>query len=68
MNAYEYLEQVKDADAKIDAKRAEEKELWAIATSTTQANDGMPHASGVSDKGGNNAKNHSSTAKNKCAD
>ena len=53
MNAYEYLEQVKDADAKIDAKRAEEKELWAIATSTTQANDGMPHASGVSDKVGN---------------
>lgn len=53
VNVYEYLEQVKDADAKIDAKRAEEQELWAIATSMTQANDGMPHAPGVSDKVGN---------------
>lgn len=53
MNAYDYLEQVKDADAKIEAKRAEERELWALATSMTQANDGMPHASGVSDKVGN---------------
>lgn len=53
MNAYDYLEQVKDADAKIEAKRAEERELWAIATSITQTNDGMPHASGVSDKVGN---------------
>ena len=52
MNVYEYLEQVKDADAKIDSKRAEELELWAIATSVTQANDGMPHAPGVSDKVG----------------
>lgn len=53
MNVYEYLEQVKDADAKVDSKRAEEQELWAIATSITQANDGMPHATGVSDKVGN---------------
>ena len=53
MNAYEYLEQVKIADARIEAKRAEEQELWAIATSMTQANDGMPHAQGVSDKVGN---------------
>ena len=53
MNAYDYLEQVKDADAKIDAKRAEERELWALATSITQNNDGMPHATGVSDKVGN---------------
>ena len=53
MDAYEYLEQVKDADARIDAKRAEERELWAIATSVTQSSDGMPHASGVSDKVGN---------------
>lgn len=41
------------ADAMIDSKRAEERELWAMATSMTQANDGMPHASGVSDKVGN---------------
>lgn len=53
MKADEYLEQVKNADAKIDEKRAEERELWALATSITQANDGMPHAPGVSDKVGN---------------
>ena len=53
MNVYDYLEQVKEADAMIDSKRAEERELWAIATSITQSNDGMPHASGVSDKVGN---------------
>lgn len=53
MNAYEYLEQVKKADARIDAKQAEEKELWLLATSMSQANDGMPHGSGVSDKVGN---------------
>lgn len=53
MNAYKFLEQVKDADARIDAKKAEERELWALAASVTQANDGMPHASGVSDKVGN---------------
>lgn len=53
MNAYEFLEQVKEADAKIDSKRAEERELWALATSMTQVNDGMPHPPGVSDKVGN---------------
>lgn len=53
MNAYEFLEQVKKADARIEAKRAEERELWTLAASMTQANDGMPHASGVSDKVGN---------------
>lgn len=53
MNAYEYLEQVRKADARIDAKQAEEKELWLLATSMSQANDGMPHGSGVSDKVGN---------------
>lgn len=53
MNAYEFLEQVKEADAKIDSKRAEERELWTLATRMTQANDGMPHATGVSDKVGN---------------
>lgn len=53
MNAYEYLEQVKNADAMIETLKAEERELWAMATSMTQANDGMPHAPGVSDKVGN---------------
>ena len=53
MKAAEYLEQVKIADAMIDIKRAEELELWSRATSMTQASDGMPHGSGVSDKVGN---------------
>lgn len=53
LNAYKYLEQVQEADAKIDAKKAEERELWVLATSVTQVNDGMPHASGTSDKVGN---------------
>ena len=53
VNVYDYLEQVKDADAKIDERKADEQALWAIATSMTQANDGMPHATGVSDKVGN---------------
>ena len=52
MNAYDYLQQVKDADAKIDEKKAELQELWSLATSVTQLNDGMPHAHGVSDKVG----------------
>lgn len=53
MNAYEFLEQVKIADHNIEIKRAEERELWTLATSVTQVNDGMPHATGVSDKVGN---------------
>lgn len=53
MTAEEYLEQVKIADAMIDSKEAEERELWVLATNMTQVNDGMPHASGVSDKVGN---------------
>ena len=53
MKAAEYLEQVKIADAMIETKRADERELWALATSMTQVNDGMPHAPGFSDKVGN---------------
>jgi DNA-directed RNA polymerase specialized sigma subunit len=52
-DVFDYLEQVKNADAIVDSKRAEERELWALATSMTQANDGMPHAPGVSDRVGN---------------
>jgi RNA polymerase sigma factor (sigma-70 family) len=52
MNAYDYLQQVKDADATIDEKEAELRELWSLATSITQSSDGMPHANGVSDKVG----------------
>lgn len=53
MNAYDYLQQVKDADARIEEKQAELRELWSRATSVTQLTDGMPHAHGVSDKVGN---------------
>ena len=53
MKAADYLEQVKIADAMVETKRADERELWALATSMTQASDGMPHGSGVSDKVGN---------------
>lgn len=52
MNAYDYLQQVKDADAKIDEKKAELRELWSLATSITQSCDGMPPAHGVTDKVG----------------
>ena len=52
MNAYDYLQQVKDADARIDEKQAELRELWSRATSVTQLSDGMPRAGGVSDKVG----------------
>ena len=52
MNAYDYLQQVKEADARIDEKQAELQELWSLATSITQSSDGMPHARGVSDKVG----------------
>lgn len=49
MRADEYLEQVKELDSKIDNKRDEERELWALATSITQNYSGMPHGSGDND-------------------
>lgn len=52
MNAYEYLQQVKEADARIDENKAELQELWSQATSVTQLSDGMPHSHGVTDKVG----------------
>jgi DNA-directed RNA polymerase specialized sigma subunit len=50
VRADEYLEQVKELDSKIDNKRDEERELWALATSITQNYSGMPHGSGQSDQ------------------
>lgn len=50
MQIYEYLNQAKRLDALIENKREEEKELWALATGITQANDGMPHGSSDPDK------------------
>ena len=55
MNAYDYLQQVKDANARIDEKKADLQELQTLATSITQLCDGMPRSHGVTDKVGNTA-------------
>ena len=52
LNAYDYLQQVKDANARIDEAKADLQELWTLATSVTQLSDGMPRSNGVSDKVG----------------
>ena len=50
MRADEYLEQVKELNSDIERLQAVETELWSLATSMTQGFDGMPHATGVTDK------------------
>lgn len=45
MRADEYVEQLKQLDSKIEIKRDEERELWALATSVTANYSGMPHGS-----------------------
>lgn len=55
MNAYEYLQQVKEANAVIEEKQADLQELWTLATSVTQLSDGMPRAHGAKDKVGDTA-------------
>lgn len=50
MQAIEYLIQAKRLDSLIENKREEEQELWTLATSMTQANDGMPHGTSDPDK------------------
>ena len=50
MQAIEYLNQVKRLDSLIENKREEERELWALATSMSQASDGMPHGTSDPDK------------------
>ena len=55
MRAYDYLEQVKLLDTLIMNKTVEQGQLREMAEKITQSNDGMPHASGVSDKVGNAA-------------
>lgn len=42
--------QAKRLDLLIENKREEEQELWALATSMTQASDGMPHGTSDPDK------------------
>lgn len=56
MNAYDYLQQVKEANAIIEEKEADLQELWTLATKVTQLSDGMPRSHGVTDKVGNTAK------------
>jgi DNA-directed RNA polymerase specialized sigma subunit len=53
LTAFEYLNQVKVLDSLIINKTIEQEQLRELAEKITQANDGMPHASGVSDKIGN---------------
>lgn len=55
MRAFDYLDQVKILDTLILNKTAEQEQLRDMAEKITQANDGMPHGTGVSDKVGNAA-------------
>lgn len=56
MNAYDYLQQVKEANSIIDEKEAELQELWTLATRVTQLSDGMPRSHGETDKVGKSAR------------
>lgn len=51
--AYEYLESVRKISKIIENKRAEYEEVFNIATQINVKADGMPHATGASDKVGN---------------
>jgi DNA-directed RNA polymerase specialized sigma24 family protein len=53
MKNEEYLGMIEKLNLLINNKILEKEELFTIATKTTQDNDGMPHATGTSDKVGN---------------
>ena len=53
MNPHDYLIRVRHLDELIKAKCAERDQLMVLATSVSANMDGMPHASGKSDKVGN---------------
>lgn len=55
MSNEEYLDMIEKLNLLINNKILEKEELFTITTKTTQANDGMPHATGTSDKVGNGA-------------
>lgn len=55
MTNEEYLGMIEKLNLLITNKILEKEELFTITTKTTQANDGMPHASAISDKVGNGA-------------
>lgn len=50
---YEYLDSVKKISKIIENKRAEYEEVFNLATQMSVKADGMPHATGTSDKVGN---------------
>lgn len=53
MKTETYLDLVRRLNVLIDNEQLEKENLFTIATKTTQDDDGMPHAPGVSDKVGN---------------
>jgi DNA-directed RNA polymerase specialized sigma24 family protein len=53
MTNEDYLGMIEKLNLLINNKILEKEELFTIATKTTQDNDGMPHATGTSDKVGN---------------
>jgi DNA-directed RNA polymerase specialized sigma24 family protein len=53
MTNEDYLGMIEKLNLLINNKILEKEELFTIATKTTQENDGMPHATGTSDKVGN---------------
>lgn len=55
MDALEFLKRIAMIDELLASNEAERQELWDRATKKTSSADGMPRASGVSDKVGNNA-------------
>lgn len=55
MDALEFLKQIAMIDELLASNEAERQELWDRATKKTSSADGMPRASGISDKVGDNA-------------
>lgn len=55
MDALEFLGQIAMIDELLASNEAERQELWDRATKKTSSADGMPRASGISDKVGDNA-------------
>ena len=55
MTVLEWLERGDQIQAEIEETKAEYERYFSIATKTTAGNDGMPHASDISNKVGNNA-------------
>ena len=55
MTKEHYLELIQKLDLLIDDEVHELEVLHTLGTKTTQENDGMPHAIGISDKVGNSA-------------